>query len=136
MPVKLGSTPSLQVPKSSMRPAFVLAAFIPVMVSRALYIHHTAAASVDGFADDGISYPGFLGLGPYFAAQDYFLGFSYALGAVFAMWAGGTIPPPAPRDPCCRCGGEYRAGRSDYGIGLLPAGLLRVAYARRLLDTV
>lgn len=28
---------------------------------------------------------------PYFAAQDYFLGFSYALGAAFSTWAGGQF---------------------------------------------
>ena len=69
----------------------VLVVFVLVLAAHALYVCHVAAAPVDGFADDGISDPGFLGLGPYFAAQDYFLGFSYALGAAFATWAGGQF---------------------------------------------
>lgn len=62
--------------------------FVLVFILHALYIRHVAVAPVDGFADAGIADPGFLGLGPYFAAQDYFLGFSYALGVAFATWAG------------------------------------------------
>lgn len=65
-----------------------LAVFVLVLVGHALYIRHIAAAPADGWADAGITDPGFLGLGPYLAAQDYFLGFSYALGAAFATWAG------------------------------------------------
>src|SRR5512137_2864375 len=34
---------------------------------------------------------GFLGLGPYLQGQDYYTGFSYALGAAFAAWAIGKF---------------------------------------------
>ena len=64
--------------------------FILVMTLHALYIRLISAAPTDsdGFADSGITdSAGFLGLGPYWAAQDYYLGFSYALGAAFAVWA-------------------------------------------------
>ena len=64
-----------------------LAVFVLVLVGHALYIRHVAAAPVDGWAAIGITEDGFLGLGPYFAGQDYFVGFSYALGATFAAWA-------------------------------------------------
>jgi predicted permease len=42
---------------------------------------------IAGWAAIGIRDGGFLGLGPYLAAQDYFFGFSYALGAAFGVWA-------------------------------------------------
>lgn len=67
-----------------------MATFILVMTLHALYIRHVSAAPTDsdGFADSGITNDvGFLGLGPYWAAQDYCLGFSYALGTAFAVWA-------------------------------------------------
>lgn len=66
------------------------ATFVLVMILHALYIRHVSVAPTDsdGFADSGITdNTGFLGLGPYWAAQDYYLGFSYALGAAFAVWA-------------------------------------------------
>lgn len=66
------------------------ATFILVMTLHALYIRHVSAAQTDsdGFADSGITdSAGFLGFGPYWAAQDYCLGFSYVLGAAFAAWA-------------------------------------------------
>lgn len=64
--------------------------FIFVISLHALYVRHVSVAPTDsdGFADSGITdNAGFLDLGPYWAAQDYFLGFSYALGAAFAVWA-------------------------------------------------
>jgi hypothetical protein len=61
--------------------------FVLVLVGHALYIRHIAATPVNGWAVIGIAKSGFLGLGPYFAGQDYFVGFSYALGATFAAWA-------------------------------------------------
>jgi hypothetical protein len=93
MSVKLRNAPKLQA-APLVRPAplwsrlLPLAVFVLVLVGHALHIRHVAAAPVDGFADAGITDPGFLGLGPYLAAQDYFLGFSYALGVAFATWAG------------------------------------------------
>ena len=67
-----------------------MATFILVIILHALYIRHVSVAPTDsdGFADSGITdNTGFLGLGPYWAAQDYYLGFSYALGVAFAVWA-------------------------------------------------
>lgn len=64
-----------------------LSVFLLVLVGHALYVRHLAAAPADGWAAIGITEGGFLGLGPYFAGQDYFVGFSYALGAAFATWA-------------------------------------------------
>ena len=64
-----------------------LAAFILVLVGHAFYIRLVAAVPIAGWAAIGIRDGGFLGLGPYLAAQDYFFGFSYALGAAFGVWA-------------------------------------------------
>ena len=93
MSIKLENVPqaSTVTPASRWSGLLPLAVFVLVLALHALYIRHVAAVPVDGFADDGISDPGVLGLGPYLAAQDYFLGFSYALGAAFAMWAGGQF---------------------------------------------
>lgn len=61
--------------------------FFGVVVAHALYIGHTTSSVWEGWADTGLIDNGFLGLGPYFQAQDYFLGFSYALGAAFTIWS-------------------------------------------------
>ena len=65
-----------------------LTVFAIVFVGHALYIRHLVATPLAGWANDGIAGGGLWGFGPYFAAQDYYLGFSYALGAAFAAWAG------------------------------------------------
>lgn len=65
--------------------------FVAIFVGHALYIGHEAASPSDGWADSEIIDYGFLGLKPYWEAQDYFLGFSYALGAAFAVWAIGQF---------------------------------------------
>jgi hypothetical protein len=48
-----------------------------------------AASAPSGWSDFGMSAnaTGPLGLGAYWRGQDYFIGFSYALGASFAGWA-------------------------------------------------
>lgn len=80
-------------PKRLAWPAFLLrhllplAAFILVFVGHAFYIRLAGVMPVGGWADIGIADNGFLGLGPYLAAQDYFPGFSYALGVAFGVWA-------------------------------------------------
>ncbi|HXG23291.1 MAG TPA: hypothetical protein VNJ09_01955, partial [Chthonomonadales bacterium] len=62
--------------------------FVGVFVAHALYVRHMSAAPADGWADaDLMQTGGPWGLGPYFQAQDYFMGFSYALGTAFAVWA-------------------------------------------------
>ncbi len=64
------------------------AVFLSVFALHALYIRHAAAAPPDGWADsDLLSNGSFWGLGPYLQAQDYYTGFSYALGAASAVWA-------------------------------------------------
>ena len=67
-------------------PALVFAA---VFIAHALYLGSCAASAPSGWDDLGISAnaAGPLGLGAYLHGQDYFLGFSYALGAAFATWA-------------------------------------------------
>ena len=42
---------------------------------------------VGGWANSGIVDSGSWGLGPYFQAQDYFLGLVYAVGAAFTVWS-------------------------------------------------
>ena len=53
-------------------------------ILHALYIRRVSGLPSDGWADSGRADNGSLGLGPYLQAQDYFTGFSYALGAAFA----------------------------------------------------
>ena len=63
--------------------------FLAVFVAHALYSGFFAASAPSGWADFDItaSAAGPLGLWAYWREQDYFLGFSYALGAAFATWA-------------------------------------------------
>ena len=63
--------------------------FLAVFVAHALYAGFCAGAAPTGWADLDVSSSavGPLGLWAYWRGQDYFLGFSYALGAAFATWA-------------------------------------------------
>jgi hypothetical protein len=63
--------------------------FVVVFVAHALYLGSCAASAPFGWTDFGMSAnaAGPLGLGAYWRGQDYFIGFSYALGAAFATWA-------------------------------------------------
>ena len=63
--------------------------FVAVFVAHALYMGACAASAPSGWSDFGMSATasGPLGLGAYWRGQDYFIGFSYALGASFAAWA-------------------------------------------------
>lgn len=66
--------------------------FLAVLAVHALYIRHVSAAPADVWADaDVIPSSGPWGLGPYLLAQEYFQGFSYALGAAFSTWAIGQF---------------------------------------------
>lgn len=65
-----------------------LAAFVVVFAGHALYIRYWASKAIPGWASEGIGDVGLWSFGSYIAAQDYFLGFSYALGTAFAVWAG------------------------------------------------
>ena len=63
--------------------------FLAVFVAHALYSGCWAASVPSGWADSDISASaaGPLGLWAYWRGQDYFMGFSYALGTAFATWA-------------------------------------------------
>jgi hypothetical protein len=67
--------------------------FVTVFIAHALYLGSCAASAPSGWDDLGMSAnaAGPLGLGAYLHGQDYFLGFSYALGAAFATWALGRL---------------------------------------------
>ena len=63
--------------------------FLTVFVVHALYVGSCATSPPPGWTDFSITADaaGPLGLGAYWHGQDYFIGFSYALGAAFAAWA-------------------------------------------------
>jgi hypothetical protein len=63
--------------------------FLSVFVAHALYSGFCARAAPTGWADLDVSSSalGPLRLWAYWRGQDYFVGFSYALGAAFATWA-------------------------------------------------
>ncbi len=65
--------------------------YVGVYVAHAFYLSRIAASPMKGWANSEIMNSGFLGLGPYFQARDYYTGFSYALGAAFAAWAIGRF---------------------------------------------
>ncbi len=68
-----------------------LLVFLGVYGSHAYYLSHIVAAPTKGWANSEIMNTGLLGLGPYLQAQDYYTGFSYALGAAFVAWAIGRF---------------------------------------------
>ncbi len=61
--------------------------FVGVFAAHAFYLCRLIATPMVGWASSEIMDTGFLGLGAYLQAQDYYTGFSYALGAAFAAWA-------------------------------------------------
>jgi hypothetical protein len=63
--------------------------FVAIFAAHALYVGACAVAAPSGWSDFGMSAnaTGPFGLGAYWRGQDYFIGFSYALGASFAAWA-------------------------------------------------
>ena len=114
--------------------------FFGVFVAHALYMRHNTSTVPDGWADSGLVDSGFLGLGPYIQAQDYFLGLAYAVGAAFTVW---SLLWEFSRS---RKRAAEKTGRVSWenvlfhgGIGflplvgcLLPARLLWFSHARRL----
>jgi hypothetical protein len=64
-----------------------LTTFLLVFAGHAFFIRYQAAVPSDGWADVGVGYGGTWGFDYYVQAQDYYMGFSYALGAAFAVWA-------------------------------------------------
>jgi hypothetical protein len=71
------------------RKLFPAVVFVTIFVAHALYVGSRAVSPPSGWTDSGIvvDSAGPLGLGAYWRGQDYFIGFSYALGAAFASWA-------------------------------------------------
>lgn len=65
--------------------------FVIVYAAHAFYLSHIVATPMEGWANSEVMDTGFLQLGLYFREQDYFMGFSYALGAAFAAWALGSF---------------------------------------------
>jgi uncharacterized membrane protein len=65
--------------------------FVIVYAAHAFYLSRIVTTPVEGWADSEVMDTGFLQLGLYFQGQDYFMGFSYALGAAFAAWAFGKF---------------------------------------------
>lgn len=61
--------------------------FLAVFVGHAFYVRYQAAVPAEGWADVGVGYGRLLGFEAYINEQDYYLGFSYALGVAFAAWA-------------------------------------------------
>lgn len=72
-------------------PWMPLVMFLAVFSSHAFYIRQKAALPADGWADVGVGYGGLWGFESYSTEQDFYLGFSYALGAAFAVWAVGQF---------------------------------------------
>jgi hypothetical protein len=61
--------------------------FMVVILCHALYMRYLAAMPTDGWADVGVGQGSLWGFDYYIQAQDYYMSFSYALGAAFAAWA-------------------------------------------------
>lgn len=61
--------------------------FVAVFLGHALYLRQQAAMPADGWADVGVGQSGLWGFDYYIQAQDYYMGFSYALGVAFGVWA-------------------------------------------------
>ncbi len=65
--------------------------FVGVYAAHAFYVSRIVATPMEGWANSEVMGTGFLGLGSYLQGQDYYTGFSYALGAAFAAWAIGRF---------------------------------------------
>jgi hypothetical protein len=61
--------------------------FLVTFVGHACYLRHLAAAPTAGWADLDVGTGPRWGFASYVSEQDYYVGFSYALGAAFAAWA-------------------------------------------------
>ncbi len=65
--------------------------FLGVFTGHALYLRQQSALPADGWADVGVGIGGMWGFESYFQERDFHMGFSYALGVAFAVWAGGRF---------------------------------------------
>lgn len=61
--------------------------FIAVFAGHAFYLRQQAAMPTEGWADVGVGQGGLWGFDYYIQSQDYYMGFSYALGFAFGVWA-------------------------------------------------
>ena len=61
--------------------------FVIVYAAHAYYLSRIIASPMEGWANSAVTDAGVVQLGLYFQEQDYLVGFSYALGAAFAVWA-------------------------------------------------
>ena len=66
-------------------------AFVGVWLFQAERFRRLSSAPMEGWAATGLEHTGFWGLGPYLEAQEQYVGFSYALGAAFAVWSVGRF---------------------------------------------
>lgn len=64
-----------------------LAAFLGVFAGHAAFLIHQASLPPDGWAEVGVGVGANFGMDTYIADGDHYMGFSYALGAGFAVWA-------------------------------------------------
>lgn len=60
---------------------------VAVFAGHAFYLREQAAMPTEGWADVGVGQGGLWGFDYYIQSQDYYMGFSYALGAAFAVWS-------------------------------------------------
>ena len=94
--------------------------FVAIFFAHAVYSGFCAASVSSGWTDFNIgsNAAGPLGIWAYWRGQDYFVGFSYALAAAFAMWA-------VSRSVFFRRGRLIAAGAAAGGatlVGMLLAG--------------
>lgn len=68
-----------------------LLVFVIVYAAHAFYLSLIASTPTEGWANDGVMGSVSLGFGPYLHGQDFYTGFSYALGGAFAVWAIGIF---------------------------------------------
>jgi hypothetical protein len=61
--------------------------FLGVLAGHAFYLRHLAATPTPGWADLDVGTGSLWGFASYVNEQDYYVGFSYAVGAAFAAWA-------------------------------------------------
>ena len=114
--------------------------FLAIFVAHALYVGARAASAPSGWSDFGMSATasGPLGLGAYWRAQEYFMGFSYAAGASLRRMGAHSLHFFSPskgrrRWSCC---GWYHSGRCAHGGWLFSDRLLRLTHAGRICELV
>jgi hypothetical protein len=78
----------MTVPAGRFRfPWLPLLVFLAVFAAHAFYLRHLAAIPTAGWADLDVGTGPLWGFASYVSEQNYYVGFSYAVGAAFAAWA-------------------------------------------------